>query len=1061
MALTASQIEQLYVTFYNRPADPAGLAYWEGSGATYAQVANYFGASPEYTATFTGMNNTQIIAQIYENMFNRAPDAGGLIYWTNELTSGALTLGTIAVTIAYAALGTDATTLANKVAAATDFTNNINTTPEILAYSGAAGNAEASTWLATVGSSAGSLTAALAAEAAVIAGLVPPTTGTTYTLTINSDPQSTPTFTTGTQVPAGSLILNDASALGGGTTVTMPTGATVLASRLTVNAATGDAVTADVSGSAWSTVQTATVNGSGTVTLTGSAAQNLSITDSAAAATTITAAGGNAVTVSASGVTAEGTILAGTAATAGAITVTATENATQTTGSADAITVAGGTTDTISVNLTGAVNNTITGGVITVNGGAATTSVSVTQTAPVDAADTVSGVADGQVVITDVNSGGNTKAGTITSIALSGSATDSTIDDNNALTTLTLGGTNLGLIVTDTGQVIAGTNTKATTLTINANATTSTVTDSTVKVQNIVTGGATASTLTLNDTALTTVNISGTQRVTLTEGTAPTAITVTGGAGVTTTLGNTTSFTSTSTGTDVITISALAISTLPIAGNGTAAEEIVWAGAAAPAATAYLGSVTGFKVLGVNTAGNSESFDLSKVGTFTALDAQGGTNTTTFTKVAAGTTLAIDATQTGLVYQLAGTSAATSTLALTLGTASTAAGFTVDTLTADDSEFNGVGTINLASNTKDGSANSITTLNDGGLTALTVSGTGDLTVTNGLALNGAAFSYTDNSASTAAGTTFNGITDAALATLTIAGTNAVGMAIGGVTTSATSLTINDSSKGAVALGGLTDTALTSLTVGNTGAGVETLSSSTLNALATVNLSGKVLATIADGLTTGVTVSGSGDTSLVTLTLTGALATKADSIVLGYGAVTIAGTGAGTEVITLGNGPHQSVSDVLGTGTTTITVGTGYNDITLGAHAATVNYGAHVGVSAIDTLTVGYSDGVVNAVTTGLAYYDTIKLTAGAGYAGSATLVAATAPGNPTSLAAWISSATVAHTAEWFTFGGNTYIVGESAGTADAATSTVVELTGQLNLAGSTVGATGLIALHIA
>ena len=187
MALTASQIEQLYVTFYNRPADPAGLAYWEGSGATYAQVANYFGASPEYTATFTGMNNTQIIAQIYENMFNRAPDAGGLIYWTNELTSGALTLGTIAVTIANAALGTDATTLANKVAAATDFTNNINTTPEILAYSGAAGNAEASIWLATVGSSAGSLTAALAAEAAVIAGLVPPTTGTTYTLTTGTD----------------------------------------------------------------------------------------------------------------------------------------------------------------------------------------------------------------------------------------------------------------------------------------------------------------------------------------------------------------------------------------------------------------------------------------------------------------------------------------------------------------------------------------------------------------------------------------------------------------------------------------------------------------------------------------------------------------------------------------------------------------------------------------------------------------------------------------------------------------------------------------------------------
>jgi hypothetical protein len=187
MALTASQVELLYVAFYNRPADPAGLAYWESSSATYGQAANYFGASPEYTAMFAGMTNTQIVAQVYENMFNRAPDPAGLIYWSNLLTAGTLTLGSIALAIAGGATGTDSTTLTNKVLAATDFTNNINTTPEILAYQGTGANAEAALWLSTVGSDSGSLTAALGSEAGVIAGLLAPTTGTTYTLTTGPD----------------------------------------------------------------------------------------------------------------------------------------------------------------------------------------------------------------------------------------------------------------------------------------------------------------------------------------------------------------------------------------------------------------------------------------------------------------------------------------------------------------------------------------------------------------------------------------------------------------------------------------------------------------------------------------------------------------------------------------------------------------------------------------------------------------------------------------------------------------------------------------------------------
>ena len=52
MAVTSAQIQQLYVMFYGRPADPVGLAYWQSqaasstqSGMTDAAILSAFGAS--------------------------------------------------------------------------------------------------------------------------------------------------------------------------------------------------------------------------------------------------------------------------------------------------------------------------------------------------------------------------------------------------------------------------------------------------------------------------------------------------------------------------------------------------------------------------------------------------------------------------------------------------------------------------------------------------------------------------------------------------------------------------------------------------------------------------------------------------------------------------------------------------------------------------------------------------------------------------------------------------------------------------------------------------------
>jgi S-layer protein len=257
----------------------------------------------------------------------------------------------------------------------------------------------------------------------------------------------------------------------------------------------------------------------------------------------------------------------------------------------------------------------------------------------------VGGIADGIVTITDINGTSTTAAGTITTASLNGYAAGSTIVDG-ALTSLTLAGTGFGLTVSNS----LATQT-ATTLALTLNGLTDTTgfTDATIKTLNVVTGGTSASTLAaLTATALTSLNVSGTQTLAIssaTPSTSLTAITVSGGAGLSVALAPTTTFTSTSTGTDLVTITAA--TTQVVTGNGTAAEEIIWNGTSSPAATAYLGSVTGFKVLGIGgLVTGTESFDMSKITGFTGFDVQANGNayTVNLTKVTAGSPLAIDGT---------------------------------------------------------------------------------------------------------------------------------------------------------------------------------------------------------------------------------------------------------------------------------------------------------------------------------------------------------------------------------------------------------------------------------
>jgi len=118
MALTAREIQDAYVTFFNRAADTSGFNYWTSYGGSISDLYATFAEQTEYTAMYASKTTEQQIETIYQNLFNRAPEADGLAYWTPLVEDGLITLANLALTINRGALGADSDALTAKVNAA-------------------------------------------------------------------------------------------------------------------------------------------------------------------------------------------------------------------------------------------------------------------------------------------------------------------------------------------------------------------------------------------------------------------------------------------------------------------------------------------------------------------------------------------------------------------------------------------------------------------------------------------------------------------------------------------------------------------------------------------------------------------------------------------------------------------------------------------------------------------------------------------------------------------------------------------------------------------------------
>lgn len=444
------EIAKIYIAAFNRVPDSAGLNNWmnqyNAGLMTYDEIAADFANQAEYIAEYPAyMTDSEYITAIYNNVFGRDPDAGGLQNWINQIANpevSGITRGSVMHTMLVAADATgntDGERLDNQASFAVQ--SILDEVPTDIATAQLVN-------ITSVDATVTTATAAVAAYAGTITGTtLALTTGVdTITGTVNND-----TITAqNSELAAGgdSNTLSALDAINGGAgvdtfnivdvsvngldtsdagglavsnvetanfraaasvtantttwtgltaaNVTQATSAAVTAAATTAVSVSGATTTVAIDGGSTQTVTTAGT----TVTLgaTTGATGAVSVTHTAQAANAIAVDGGTAVTVVATGVTAGTVAIGQSPVTASPIptgVVSVTSTGAHAVGDGDhtlgAITIDGGSTVTVTVAAANAAaltaaatdttNNTVTQGAVNVGGGAATTAVTVNQTA--------------------------------------------------------------------------------------------------------------------------------------------------------------------------------------------------------------------------------------------------------------------------------------------------------------------------------------------------------------------------------------------------------------------------------------------------------------------------------------------------------------------------------------------------------------------------------------------------------------------------------------------------------------------------------------------------------
>lgn len=165
----ANALQHLYIAHFGRPAEPAGMYYWNrqlqlaGAPAEPTQLAAHYRSSAQVRLVFDSFagsgesralypgETAQFVDGIYRNLFNRTADLPGLAWWSNAIDTGVITRSEAAMMIMLGARNEDALAVGKKVAVAQTFYRLLmERTSSVLAYTGDRNNEIARRMLAMV-----------------------------------------------------------------------------------------------------------------------------------------------------------------------------------------------------------------------------------------------------------------------------------------------------------------------------------------------------------------------------------------------------------------------------------------------------------------------------------------------------------------------------------------------------------------------------------------------------------------------------------------------------------------------------------------------------------------------------------------------------------------------------------------------------------------------------------------------------------------------------------------------------------------------------------------------
>ena len=126
-------VQKIYIGYYQRPADPAGLIWWAGtlekSGGNLNAVIEAYANSLESQTLYGTINSgniSSVVNSIYRALFNRDADAAGRDYYVAGFNAGMFTAATIMLNVLNGAQGGDLSMINNKLTAADLFTKTID-----------------------------------------------------------------------------------------------------------------------------------------------------------------------------------------------------------------------------------------------------------------------------------------------------------------------------------------------------------------------------------------------------------------------------------------------------------------------------------------------------------------------------------------------------------------------------------------------------------------------------------------------------------------------------------------------------------------------------------------------------------------------------------------------------------------------------------------------------------------------------------------------------------------------------------------------------------------------